>query len=87
MSVEIPEPVENTIVCWFDHNGDLYAVFHRTDQHVEAEGDMDRWYNGDQYDTRDDGPLAWEQLLQEMNGFRGPVELVSNGRLEDRGAE
>lgn len=76
------EPPENTIVAWFDSYGDLYAVFHRTDQHVESEDDPDRWYNADQHDTHDDGPMAWAELLEEMKGFRGPIELISNGRIE-----
>jgi len=80
----IPEPVENIIVAWFDLNSDLYAVFHRTDQHKEHDDDLDVWYNADQYDTHDDGPMSWRELLAEMEGFRGPSELVSNGRIEGR---
>lgn len=76
------EPPEGVIVAWFDSLGDLYAVFHRTDQHAEYEGDPDRWFNADQFDTHDDGPLTWDELLEEMEGNRGPVELVSNGRIE-----
>jgi hypothetical protein len=80
---EIAEPREGTIVCWFDPNDDLFAVFHRTDQHEDG---PHRWYNADQYDTSYDGPMTWSELLSEMDGHRGPVELVSSGRLH-AGAE
>lgn len=80
-SSDIPEPDEGTIVAWFDGNSDLYAVFHRTDQHKEWDGDRDVWFNADQYERIGEGPISWRELLAEMEGSRGPVELVSHGRL------
>jgi hypothetical protein len=81
---EIPEPAEGTVVAWFDGNGDLYGVFHRTDAHKEYEEDPDVWYNADQWGAIDNSPMTWREVLAEMNGSRGPVELVSNGRIEGR---
>ncbi len=80
----IPEPPVNTIVAWWDANDDLFAVFHRTDAHKEDDDDPEVWYNADQFDTHDDGPMTWAELLTEMEGFRGPSELVSRGPLEGR---
>jgi hypothetical protein len=77
---EIPEPVEGTIVAWFDSDDDLRAVAHRTDQHVEPGGEQYRWYIADNGHGGAD-PLAWFELLVEMEGFRGPSELVSRGRI------
>lgn len=78
----IPEPTEGTIVAWFDGNNDLYGVFHRTDQHLEHPAEPDRWYNADQWGAIDDSPLSWREVLAEMGGSRGPVELISQGRIE-----
>lgn len=82
--VEISEPRDRTFVCWFDPNDDPYAVFFRNDQYLETEGGMDRWHNADQYAGRIDRPLTWAELLKEMEGWRGPDELVSNGELPAR---
>jgi hypothetical protein len=79
----LPEPPEGTIVAWWDQHDDLWAVAHRTDQHVEPGGEQYRWYIAD-YGQGDQDPLAWFELLVEMEGFRGPSELVSNGRIEGR---
>lgn len=79
----IPEPPEGTIVAWWDQYNDLRAVAHRTDQHVEPGGEQDRWYLVDNGNS-DGDPLAWFELLDELKGFRGPSELISNGRLEGR---
>ena len=84
MSPDIPEPVDGTIVAWFDQNGDLFAVFHRNDAHKEWDGDQDTWFNADQFGGMDDRPLSWRELLAEMAGNRGPSELVSRGRFEGR---
>jgi hypothetical protein len=78
----IPEPAEDTIVAWFDPNDDLHAVAFRTDQWVEPGAETYRWYIADGDGHGD--PLEWHELLSEMTGFRGPSELVSNGRLEGR---
>jgi hypothetical protein len=77
----IAEPPEGTFVCWFDPNADPYAVFYRTDSYLDGSEDTDRWYNASAYEAHDDGPMSWDELLNEMNGFRGPVELVSKGEL------
>jgi hypothetical protein len=78
---EIPEPPEGTFVCWFDPHGDPFAVYYRTDQHDEP-GDADHWFPANQ--RSNDEVLAWADLLKEMTGWRGPVELVSNGELAGR---
>jgi len=85
MSAEIPEPSEDTIVAWWDPNDDLHAVAFRTDQHVEPGAETYRWYIADNGVNGD--PLEWWELLTEMQGFRGPSELVSNGRLAGREPE
>jgi hypothetical protein len=79
----IPEPPEGTIVAWWDQNDDLRAVAYRTDQHVEPGDETYRWYIVDN-DIIGSDPLEWHELLSEMTGFRGPSELISNGRLEGR---
>jgi hypothetical protein len=73
-----PEPADGTIVAWLDGNNDLYAVFHRTDQHKEYDDDRDVWYSADQWGSLASatGPMSWRSLLAEMDGSRGPVELV-----------
>lgn len=79
----IPEPPVDTIVAWWDPNNDLRAVAYRTATDVEP-GNEDRcWYIVDNGYT-DGDTLTWPELLSEMDGFRGPSELVSNGRLEGR---
>jgi len=80
----IPEPPEHTFLCWFDTNGDPYAVFYRTDQHLEDSDDPDRWFNASVYGGANDEPMTWPEVLAEMKGFRGPVELISNGELATR---
>lgn len=77
----IPEPPEGTFVCWFDTFNDPAAVYYRTDQHGEA-GEEDRWYNATQ--GMPDEVMTWTELLKEAAGFRGPVELISNGELAGR---
>lgn len=71
---EIPEPSEGTIVAWWDANNDLFAVAFRTDQHVEPGAETFRWYLSDGWGHGD--PLEWFELLTEMDGFRGPGELL-----------
>lgn len=80
----IPEPAERTIVAWFYPNDDLFAVFFRTDAYCAAETPTSRWFNADAYDGNDPPPFDWPTLLAEMEGLRGPVELVSNGELAGR---
>jgi hypothetical protein len=81
MSAEIPEPVEGTIVAWWDEYNDLRAVAFRTDQHIEAGAETYRWYFADNGANGGMDPMEWWELLTEMQGFRGPSELVSHGRL------
>lgn len=71
----IPEPPDGSIVCWFDRYNDPVCVFYRSDQHDE-DGDQDHWYQ-----SNGDGLLTWAELTAEAEGFRGPVELVSNGQI------
>ncbi|GAA0738548.1 hypothetical protein Drose_04450 [Dactylosporangium roseum] len=78
----IPEPPERTIVAWWDHDGDLRAVAYRTDAYVEAGDEERRWYITDDDGSTDGDWMTWPELLAEMRGWRGPSELVSNGRLE-----
>jgi hypothetical protein len=74
--VTIPEPGDKAVVGWIDPNGDLYAVFHRTDAYADGAEDLDRWYNADLYAGNDaDGPKTWLELLGEMDGMRGPYAL------------
>jgi hypothetical protein len=75
----LPEPAEGTILAWFDLNADLHAVAYRTDQWVESGAETYRWYITDG-DGRGD-PLEWHDLLSEMQDFRGPSVLLSQGRL------
>jgi hypothetical protein len=78
----IEEPPLGTIVCWFDPNDDLHATYQSTVSHlgVEESDDPHRWFLADAGLTID-SPRTWEELLAEMEHFRGPVELISNGRL------
>lgn len=77
----IPEPPEGTFVCWFDPHDDPYVVYYRTDQH-DRDGEADHWYSACQ--ASNDEVFTWAELLDEMKGWRGPVELVSNGELAGR---
>jgi hypothetical protein len=76
----LPEPAEGTILAWFDPNDDLHACAYRTDQHVEPGAETYRWYIADNGSNQGD-PLEWWELQTEMEGFRGPVVLLSQGRL------
>ncbi len=78
----IPEPPEGTFVCWCDPNVDPFAVYYRTDQH-DTEAEADHWYSACQ--DADEEVRTWQWLLDEMSGWRGPVELVSNGELARTG--
>lgn len=78
----IPEPPEGTFVCWFDSFNDPYAVYYRTDQHDEATDEKDHWFSACQ--GGDDTVWVWADLVAEMDGWRGPVELVSAGELAGR---
>lgn len=81
--VLIEEPPLGTIVCWFDNAGDLYAAYQSTVSHLDADdGDNPhRWLLADGGLSMSE-PCNWPGLLEEMEGFRGPIELTSNGRLE-----
>lgn len=82
MSGVLPEPAEGTILAWFDPNNDLHACAYRTDQHVEPGAETYRWYIADNGHSGGTEPLEWHELLSEMEGFRGPIVLLSQGRLE-----
>jgi hypothetical protein len=79
----INEPPLGTIVCWFDPHDDLYAASQSTVSHLDADdGDNPRrWLLADAGNSTGEAGFTWPELLDEMEGFRGPVELISNGRL------
>ena len=79
----ITEPPLGTIVCWFDPADDLHAAYQSTVSHLDVDEAEDprRWFLADAGRSMGD-PFTWPDLLDEMQHFRGPVELISSGRLE-----
>lgn len=74
------EPEDLSFACWFDPNGDPYAIYFRSDE--SSEGTEARWFCADQHNGSLNEVMTWAGLLDEMDGLgKGPFLLEQGERI------